>query len=149
MESAAPVAERFGLVVETDDRLTEAESYLEGGQFEMNLSVLRKPAAWRYLVNPFRPSWGEPFAEVAGRFGSVLSEVTEDDKHVVIVSHQLPIWLAHRQATGRPLFHDPRKRRCALSSITSLERTGSGFRETGYRTPDEHLLGGVRDVGAA
>jgi broad specificity phosphatase PhoE len=36
------------------------------------------------------------------------------------VSHQLPIWTARSIATGRRLWHDPRKRQCALASLTSF-----------------------------
>ena len=39
---------------------------------------------------------------------------------VVMVSHQLPIWMVHRAVAGKRLAHDPRARRCALSSITSF-----------------------------
>ncbi|WP_166783914.1 histidine phosphatase family protein [Cryobacterium sp. Hz9] len=149
VESATPIARRLGLTVEIDDRLLEAESYLEGGQFEMSLSILAKPAAWRFLVNPFRPSWGEPFAAVAARIGSLIAEIDRNSKgDVVFVSHQLPIWLAHRQAMGRSLAHDPRKRRCALSSITTLKITATGYREVSYRPPAAGLLGGSVDVGA-
>ena len=38
----------------------------------------------------------------------------------VIVSHQLPIWMARCDVEGRRLAHDPRKRECTLASITSF-----------------------------
>ena len=41
---------------------------------------------------------------------------------IVIVSPQLPICMTHRRVIGRSLAHDPRRRRCALSSITTFER---------------------------
>ncbi|HSP74770.1 MAG TPA: histidine phosphatase family protein [Cryobacterium sp.] len=149
VESAEPIARLLGLEIETDARIIEAESYLEGGQFEMSLSILAKPAAWRFLVNPLRPSWGEPFAEVSDRVDSLLREVSAGDGGAtVLVSHQLPIWIAHRRAVGHRLAHDPRKRRCALSSITTLESASRGFSEIGYREPAQSLLGGAVDVGA-
>ena len=36
------------------------------------------------------------------------------------MSHQLPIWTLRRYVTGRHLWHDPRRRQCALASLTSL-----------------------------
>ena len=36
-------------------------------------------------------------------------------------SHQLPIWVTHLAVAGLPTRHDPRRRRCALSSVTSFE----------------------------
>jgi broad specificity phosphatase PhoE len=38
----------------------------------------------------------------------------------VLVSHQLPIWVARRLVEGRPLWHRPDRRQCALASLTSL-----------------------------
>ncbi|BDZ45910.1 histidine phosphatase family protein [Naasia aerilata] len=67
---------------------------------------------------------------------------------VVIVSHQLPIWMAHRFVARKPLFHDPRARRCALSSITSFEREGDTWREVGYASPAQDLVDAKRDTGA-
>jgi broad specificity phosphatase PhoE len=68
----------------------------------------------------------------------------------VIVSHQLPIWMVHRSLAGQSLAHDPRRRRCALSSITTLERRagGDGFVEVGYADPAAGLAAEATDVGA-
>ena len=38
----------------------------------------------------------------------------------VCVSHQLPIWTLRRYLKGQRLWHDPRRRQCALASITTL-----------------------------
>jgi broad specificity phosphatase PhoE len=43
-----------------------------------------------------------------------------DGHEAVLVSHQLPIWVAREAAEGRQLWHDPRRRQCALGSVTSL-----------------------------
>ena len=150
-ESAKPISEVFGLPIESVDCFIEASSHLEGGEFAMSLSILAKPRAWRYLLNPFKPSWGEPFAQVAERMLAELKSVaaeTGEVGDVVVVSHQLPIWLMHRNAQGRPLFHDPRKRRCALSSITSFEWRDGSLVEVGYREPARSLIDGSIDVGA-
>ena len=70
----------------------------------------------------------------------------------VLVSHQLPIWVTRLAVEGRPLWHDPRKRRCDLSSITTVERvpaTSSGrFTEVGYADPAHALRGSAVDEGA-
>jgi broad specificity phosphatase PhoE len=150
-ESAKPISEALGLSIESVDGFTEAWSHLEGGRFAMNLSILAMPRAWRYLVNPFKPSWGEPFAHVAERTLAELRIVgaeADEPGDVVVVSHQLPIWLMHRQAQGQPLFHDPRKRRCALSSITSFEWRDGELVEVEYREPARSLADGSLDTGA-
>lgn len=152
LESAAPLEAALGLVAQRRDGILEASSRLEGGRFDVSLKILGKPAAWRYLVNPLRPSWGEPFAQVAARMRAELAAAAADapdGTDAVLVSHQLPIWMAHRSVAGKPLFHDPRKRRCALSSITSFEPVaGGGFREVGYWAPSAGMLAESTDTGA-
>lgn len=149
-ESAEPISALLNLPVTTDESLIEAASHLEGGRYQMDLGILTKPAAWRYLVNPLRPSWGESFSSVAGRVTSLLIQTAAADipGDVVMVSHQLPIWMAHRVASGRRLFHDPRKRRCSLSSITSFEVVDGRLVEVAYAEPASRLTGQTRDVGA-
>jgi broad specificity phosphatase PhoE len=150
VESAAPIARSFGLDVRTQDGLIEASSKLEGGEFRMDFSIFGKPAAWRYLVNPFRPSWGEPFTEVAARMLEVIrrAAAVEAPGDVVLVSHQLPIWMAHRRAVGRPLFHNPGARRCSLSSITSFTVGEGGLEEVAYIAPGADADADAVDVGA-
>ena len=58
----------------------------------------------------------------------------------MIVSHQLPIWMARCDAEGRRLFHDPRKRECTLASITSFSYVGSRVTSVSYREPAAELL---------
>ncbi len=150
VQSAEPIAALTGLPVETSDRLLEATSRLEGGPYQMNLSIFGKPAAWPYLINPLRPSWGEPYRDVAERMLAELrhawASVPEGD--VALVSHQMPIWMAHRIATGKSLAHLPTKRRCALSSITQLRFDGDRLVEVGYRVPAPKLADESKDVGA-
>ena len=155
-ESAQPWADAFGLQVETDDRLIEPRNRFEGKRFEFGLQVLAKPAVWPWVVNPFKPSWGEPFASVADRMLAAVEDAwaSTPEGDVVLVSHQLPIWMVQRSVTGRRLFHDPRKRRCALSSITTLairENRGPGdphFVEVDYQEPAAELAVRSIDLGA-
>ena len=135
LESAEPISAEFGVGIEQRDDLVEASSKLEGGRYRASLRVLRQPSVWVHLRNPFQPSWGEPFREVAERMSRevIAAARAHPDGHVVLVSHELPIWMVHRLATHKRLFHDPRRRRCALSSITSLRVEGESFTEIGYR----------------
>ena len=66
-ETARPVAERLGLTIVTDDRLIESWNHFEGLKFGVGDGSLRRPGHWPHLVNPFRPSWGEPYREVVAR----------------------------------------------------------------------------------
>src|SRR5215472_7450991 len=65
-ETAQPTAERLGLEIVTDERLTESVNVLEGKTVTLARLAL-DPTNWRYLWNPFRPSWGEPYPQVVTR----------------------------------------------------------------------------------
>ena len=51
------------------------------------------------------------------------------------VSHQLPIWTLRRFVEGKRLWHDPRRRQCALASLTSLVFDGARAHAAGYSEP--------------
>lgn len=144
-ESAEPLAAAFGLDPVIDDRVIEPTNVFEGKR--MKRAVLN-PANWRYLTDPEIPSWGEPYLEVVERMDAAMRSAwaSVDDGDVVIVSHQLPIWITHLAVAGEKLRHDPRRRRCALSSITSFERRDGGWREVAYVEPAS--TGTSIDVGA-
>ena len=149
-ESAQPFAAVFSLPIDTDERIIEPTNHFEGKRMRGPGGALRNPRNWPYLVNPMRPSWGEPFQQVADRMLAAIDDAwaSVDDGDVVLVSHQLPIWMVHRALAGERLAHDPRKRRCDLSSITTLERRGDRFVETGYANPAAPLQLNATDVGA-
>jgi broad specificity phosphatase PhoE len=58
----------------------------------------------------------------------------------LLVSHQLPIWTARSIATGRRLWHDPRKRQCSLASLTSFTYDGDELVSVAYEEPAHDLL---------
>ena len=149
-ESAGPVAAAFNLPVTIDERLIEPTNRFEGKRMRGSGGALRDPRNWPYLVNPMQPSWGEPFRLIADRMLAAIAEAADsvDDGDVVLVSHQLPIWMVHRALAGQRLAHDPLKRRCDLSSITTLSPRGDGFFEVAYSNPAGPLLTRATDVGA-
>jgi len=137
VETAEPIAAEFGLPIATDDRLVEAANHFEGLRFGVGDGALRQPRHWRYLCNPFRPSWGEPYVEVAARvLAAVVDAAAAGQGHeAVCVSHQLPIWSARRSVEGKRLWHDPRRRQCALGSVTSITVSDGQVTNVQYREP--------------
>jgi broad specificity phosphatase PhoE len=137
VETAEPIAAEFGLPIVTDGRLIEAANHFEGLRFGVGDGALRQPRYWLYLRNPFLPSWGEPYAAVAARVLSAVRDAAADaaGHEAVCVSHQLPIWSARRSAEGKRLWHDPRRRQCALGSVTSLTVTAGQITSVQYREP--------------
>jgi broad specificity phosphatase PhoE len=144
-ESSLPFTEVFGFDPVIDERVIEPTNVFEGRQMRR---ALLNPANWRHLRDPAVPSWGEPYAQVVARMDAAMTDVwaAVPEGDIVIVSHQLPIWVTHLAVAGEPLRHDPRKRRCALSSVTSFERRGDGWTEVGYAEPAS--TSGAVDVGA-
>ena len=122
-ETAAPIAAKHNLTVDTDPDLIESANFFEGKRVGPGDGAWRDPRVWWQLRNPFRPSWGEPYAEIAARMQTAVDKARARGAghEVVCVSHQLPVWTLRLHVTGRRLWHDPRRRQCALASITSLE----------------------------
>jgi len=166
-ESAAPIAAAFGQEPAVDERVIEPANRFEGTVMRR---ALRKPVNWPYLVNPLRPSWGEPYTSIEKRIREAIEDAFDsvESGDVVLVSHQLPIWVAHLSVVGARFSHDPRNRRCSLSSITTFERAtveagegeaeglsgsakaGPGGRlvEVAYVEPAARLGSTATDVGA-
>jgi broad specificity phosphatase PhoE len=121
-ETAAPIADTLGRTPVIDDRIIEAENIFQGRRVSVGDGVLRQPKAWPHLWNPFRPSWGEPYVDVAARMRSAVTDARRRNTghEAVLVSHQLPVWIARLDAEGRRFVHDPRHRQCNLASLTSL-----------------------------
>ena len=149
-ESAAPIAAAFSLSVDTDERLIEPTNAFEGKRMRGQGGALRDLRNWPALANPLRPSWGEPFRAISARMLAAIDDAwnSVDEGDVVLVSHQLPIWMVHRALARESLAHDPRKRRCDLSSVTTVSWHGNHFAETGYASPAAALLNPSNDVGA-
>jgi broad specificity phosphatase PhoE len=142
-ETMAPIVANFSLPVTTDGRVIEAENYLEGNRFDGSRnSAFTKPKNWIYFRNPLRPSWGEPYKEIATRMHAALQDAAAaaNGHQALIVSHQLPIWIARLAVEGRRFPHDPRKRECSLASITTFTFIDGRITGIEYREPAAALL---------
>ncbi|MFC3449732.1 histidine phosphatase family protein [Amycolatopsis speibonae] len=136
-ETAAPIAAAHRLDVDTDERLIEADNQFEGERVAVGDGALRQPKHWPKLVNPFRPSWGEPYVEIAHRMlGAIYRARQAAEGHEALcVSHQLPIWTVRRFLEAKRLWHDPRVRQCSLASLTSLVFEGEELVRIVYSEP--------------
>jgi len=152
-ETAEPIAAPHSLDVASDDRLIEAANVFQGKTFGVGDGAMKRPANWRHLVNPFRPSWGEPYIEQVVRMMAALGAARDAarGREAVCVSHQLPIWVVRSFVERRRLWHDPRKRQCTLASLTSFTYEGDTLVSVGYTEPARelvpaHLLAGAKPV---
>ena len=142
-ETAAPIPRAHSIEITTDERLIEAANIFEGKSFELGSGVLKHPASWRHLYNPWKPSWGEPYEEQINRMLAAIFAANKaaNGKDAIVVSHQLPIWILRSAIEGRSLLHDPRKRICTLASVTSVHFDDEGvISGISYSEPAGHLL---------
>ncbi|GAA3674627.1 histidine phosphatase family protein [Arthrobacter ginkgonis] len=153
-ETAAPTAAALGLEIVTEPRIIEATNHFEG--LSRIGSQLKRPRHWPYLVNPLRPSWGEPYSAQVERMMEAVRDLRDRAVEIggpgaeaVLVSHQLPIWVTRRAAEGKPLWHDPRKRECTLTSVTSLVFEGDRLVDVRYEEPSADLLAGAANIPGA
>lgn len=141
-ETAAPVAKALGVDVTTDGRVIESTNIFEGKPFGVGDGVLRKPSAWRHLWNPLKPSWGEPYKQLAARMMAAVYDARDAaaGHEAVVVSHQLPIWVTRLHVERRPFLHDPRRRQCTLCSLTSLTFDDDTLTTLSYSEPAADLI---------
>ncbi|MFF7335107.1 histidine phosphatase family protein [Streptomyces sp. NPDC090306] len=152
-ETATPIAKSHGLDLASDERLLEAENVFQGKTFGVGDGALQRPANWKHLVNPFRPSWGEPYVDQVVRMMAALDAAKDRARghEAVVVSHQLPIWTLRSYVERRRLWHDPRKRQCTLASLTTFTYRGDKIVSVGYSEPARdlvpaHLRAGAKPV---
>ena len=140
-QTATPLAEAKGLEIHTDERIIEATNVFEGKKVSIGDGALREPKYWRYLYDPIKPSWGEPYKQLAARMESAVKAAREEARghEIVLVSHQLPVWISRLSFEDRRLWHDPRHRQCALASLTSLVFDGDTLTAIVYTEPAADL----------
>jgi broad specificity phosphatase PhoE len=140
-ETATPIAEAFGLPIVIDARVIEAANYFEGLRLSFD-GALRHPRNWLYFRNPLKPSWGEAYKDILIRMRPAMKDAANAalGHEAVIVSHQLPIWVARSNAEGRRMVHDPRKRQCTLASVTSFTYIDAHVTSVSYSEPAAELL---------
>ncbi|MGC4934372.1 histidine phosphatase family protein [Gordonia sp. DT30] len=121
-ETAGPIAAAHELPILTNDELIEADNIFEGLRVSVGDGALRKPRHWPKLRDPFTPSWGEPYIQLAHRMLAAANKARDAARghEAVCVSHQLPVFTLRRFLEGQRLWHDPRRRQCSLASLTSL-----------------------------
>ena len=117
VETAEIIGGELGIAITaTDDRVTEAQNQLAG----LHRYAFLQPWRWHRLYNPFKPSWGEPFVDVAARMRAAIDEVRRRGPVVAIVSHQAPIWIAREAAEHPGRVPWLAAVRCTQASITTL-----------------------------
>jgi broad specificity phosphatase PhoE len=144
-ETARAIAARHSLEVETDERLHESHTTLEGVGRSV-AAVVRSPVNWWRVRNPLKPSWGESFSDIRTRMLEAIVDAARRGagREVVLVSHQTPVQVARLALLGRRrppwLGFVP----CSTGSVSSFVVKGSKVVEARYFSPSsaEPSLGG-------
>lgn len=145
-ETAASLATTFGLDVDVDARLIESANAFQGKRFALGAGgALRDPRSWWLLRDPRRPSWGEPYDDIARRVLAAVASARQTARghEAVCISHQLPIYVARLALQGHRLWHNPRTRQCGLASITSFSYEDDELVAIGYAEPAGPTPGSV------
>jgi broad specificity phosphatase PhoE len=140
-QTMAPIAAEHDVKIVIDGRVIEADNRLEGQRVRFPKTLGRPGNLW-LLRNPLRPSWGEAYTEIVARMRLAIADAAAAaaGHEAVIVSHQLPIWMARCDVEGRRLVHDPRRRECALASVTSLTLIDGRVTSVVYSEPAAALI---------
>ena len=136
-QTATPIAATHGLELRTDLRLIESSNVFEGVAGNVAWYILRHPKIWWQLRDLRAPSWGERNVDMVERVHAVVAAVRDEfaGQHVVLVSHQAPIWVARLAFERRRLTHWPGRRRCTLASVTTLAFDGEELVRVTYAEP--------------
>ena len=108
--------------------------------------ALRDPQLLVIMRNPFRPSWGEPYARIAdrgcrrARRGAGRRRRPRGDLRLAPASY---LDTAAAPWSGRRLWHDPRGRQCGLASLTSFHFEDEMLTKITYSEPAAHLGPGI------
>ncbi|MEY2778327.1 MAG: hypothetical protein RL008_423 [Actinomycetota bacterium] len=150
-QTAQPTALSHNLKPELEELIIEAENVFEGKRVSVGDGALRDPRNWWYLRNPLKPSWGESYKKVADRMRTAIFSARDISKgrEALLVSHQLPIWIARLSAEGRSFVHDPRKRQCSLASVTTFVFENDSLVEVKYEEPSADLLKDASKISGA
>ena len=150
-QTAAPTANLHNLKPQLEELIIEAENVFEGKRVSVGDGALRNPRNWWHLRNPIKPSWGEPYKKVAQRMRSAIFAAKDLAKgqEALLVSHQLPIWIARLSAEGKSFIHDPRKRQCSLASVTTFVFENDSLVAVEYEEPAADLLKDASKISGA
>lgn len=138
-ETLAPIAANHpDLPIVEDTRVIEAANAFEGRNFGRFNQKLLLPTNWWHFRNPLRPSWGEPYRDIAVRMRAAIADMAASvpqGGQALVVAHQLPIYIARLGAEGRSFVHNPANRECRLASVTSFHILDGRVVKVSYTEP--------------
>jgi broad specificity phosphatase PhoE len=135
-ETAELIAAPHGISVETDDRVIESHTTLEGVGRSL-WGFFTRPHHWWHFRNPLRPSWGESFSDVRKRMLEAVDDAVEraGGREIAVVSHQTPVLVARMALTKSRMPPWLAVTQCRTGSVTTLVRDDQGLVGASYFEP--------------
>ena len=135
-ETAAAIAERHGVPVVTDERLTERASAYEGRPRGLR-AVLALAFGEVRLASLLRSVGNEPIRDVSQRMVDVIRDalLASDGREIVMVSHRTPLLVARYAFTRGQTPRWWGLSRCATGSLTTLVMMGQKAQAVSYSVP--------------
>ncbi|MGQ0680724.1 MAG: histidine phosphatase family protein [Actinomycetota bacterium] len=132
LQTSEPIAKRHGLEVLTDEDVLESIAHLQGSHGDRRL--FRNPLNARYFLNPYRPTWGEPYRSIRARMQRAVYRVRDAHREgePIIVSHMTPVLVARILIEGSTKPPWRAKRPCDKASVTTLEFEDDRYLRTIY-----------------
>jgi broad specificity phosphatase PhoE len=132
-ETGDIIAKALGVQLRTDPRLVESWARFEGRKFKYKPYF--RPAEWHYYRNPWQPTWGEPFSEIAERMAAAVLDARPagGEGEVICVSHAATIYTVRRYFEGKRISHLPSARIADYLSATSISFEGDLVTDVSYR----------------
>lgn len=123
-ETAAPIAADHEVEIATDARVIESENQFEGRS--VSPADLLHPRNWHLFRDITKPSWGEPYEDIAARMLAAVADARDAARghEAVVVSHQAPVWTVRNKARGTPPLARPAQARvhARLADVADLPR---------------------------
>ncbi|HWL65627.1 MAG TPA: histidine phosphatase family protein [Actinomycetota bacterium] len=137
-ETARAIAAHHDVEIVTDDRLIESDSTLEGVGRSI-ATFARSPRVWWSFRNPWRPSWGESFAEIRVRMLDAIDEAVRSSggRELVVVSHQTPVIVARLSLTKSRVPPWMGFTPCSTGSVSSVVIEGGDAVSVSYFAPGD------------
>lgn len=132
IQTSEAIASRHGLEVIVEEDILESIAHLQGNPGDRRL--LRNPLNARYFLNPFKPSWGEPYANIRERMARGISRIRDahGGAEVVLVSHMTPVIVARLMLESNRKHPWRAKVPCERASVTTIEFEGDTYKGTIY-----------------
>ena len=114
-------------------------------------SALRDVRNWSFLVNPWEPSWGEPFRSIADRMIAAMTDAADSVDVGRRRARQPPAPDLDGAPPRRPASRSRTTRAAAAARSRAsrrFERRGGRFVEVDYRDPAVRLAAQATDLGA-